>query len=67
MSMMWYVVKFRIDMALLALPEGEAYFAAFYKYDPRGGGRQDRSVTPQSVLITLSIETSGSSFALRSG
>jgi hypothetical protein len=48
MSMMWYVVKFRIDMALLALPEGEAYFVAFYEYDPRGGGRQDRSVTPQS-------------------
>jgi hypothetical protein len=40
--MMRYVVKFRVDMALLA--EGETYPVAFYKYDPPGGGRKDRSV-----------------------
>jgi hypothetical protein len=41
MSMMRYVVKFRVYMALLA--EGETCPVAFYKYDPPGGGRKDRS------------------------
>jgi hypothetical protein len=52
MSMMRYVVNFRVDMALLA--EGETI--AFYKYDRPGGGRKDRSVRPQvPVLITSDL------------
>jgi hypothetical protein len=39
--MVRYVVKFRVDMALLA--EGETYSVAFYKYGPPDGSLSGKS------------------------